>query len=96
MHTLQIQHRVPDYDGWKAAFDADPVGRERSGVRRYRILRPLDDPNEVMIELDFDDAARAEALLSAMRRVWANVQGTIMMNPTTRILEVAESRVLGE
>ena len=92
MHTLQIQHQVPNYDGWKAAFDSDPVGRARSGVRGHRILRPIDDPNHVMIELDFDDAAHAEALLSAMRGVWANVQGTIMMNPTTRILEVAEAR----
>ena len=92
MHTLQIQHKVPNYDGWKAAFDGDPVGRERSGVRRYRILRPVDDPNDVMIELDFDDAAHAEALLSAMQGVWANLRGTIAPNPATRILEVAETR----
>ncbi len=66
MHALQIQHQAPNYDGWKAAFDDDPVGRERSGVRRYRVLRPIDNPSDVMIELDFDDAAYAEALLSAM------------------------------
>ena len=90
--TLQIQHQVPNYERWKAAFDSHPVGRERACVRGYRILRPIDDPNDVMIELDFDDAAHAEALLAAMRGVWANVQGTIMMNPSIRILEVAESR----
>lgn len=45
-HTiLRIEHRVPDYDQWKQAFDNDPVGRERMGVRRYRVLRSLDDPN---------------------------------------------------
>jgi hypothetical protein len=36
MHILRIEHPVPDYDSWKAAFDSDPVGRERSAVRRYR------------------------------------------------------------
>jgi quinol monooxygenase YgiN len=92
MHILQIQHQVPNYDGWKAAFDADPVGRRESGVRRYRILRPIDNQNDVMIELDFDDAAHAEALLSAMQGVWANIQGTVVMTPTTRILEVAETK----
>ncbi len=92
MHTLQIQHQVPNYDVWKAAFDSDPVGRQRSGVRRYRVLRPIDNPNDVMIELDFDDAPHAEALLAAMRAVWANVQGTVMMSPATRIFEVAEAR----
>lgn len=92
MHTLQIQHQVPNYDGWKSAFEADPVGREKMGVRRYRILRPTDNPNDVMIELDFDDQAHAEALLGAMRQVWTNVQGTVVMQPNVRILEVAETR----
>ena len=94
MHTLQIQHQVPNYDGWKAAFESDPVGRERSGVRSYRILRPIDNPNDVMIELEFDDAAHAEALLAAMREVWKNVQGTVVLEPKTRIFEVAEARTL--
>ena len=41
--------------GWKKAFDGDPVGREKSGVRRYRILRPIDDANDVMIDLEFSN-----------------------------------------
>ncbi len=48
MHILRIEHQVPDYDAWKEAFDSDPIGRERSGVRRYHILRATDDPNYVM------------------------------------------------
>ena len=91
MYTLQIQHEIPSYEGWKAAFDSDPVGRKRSGVIRCRILRPVDNPNDVMIELDFDSAAQAEALLSAMRGIWADVQGTLVMSPTVRILEVAQT-----
>ena len=31
MYILRIEHPVPDYDAWKAAFDSDPIGRERSG-----------------------------------------------------------------
>jgi hypothetical protein len=38
---LQIEHPVPNFEGWKAAFDSDPIGRERSGVRRYRIFPDL-------------------------------------------------------
>ena len=77
---------------WKKAFDGDPVGRERSGVQRYRILRPLDDPRYVMIDLDFSTAAQAEALLGAMRVVWGQVQGKIIFNPESRIVEVVETR----
>ena len=91
MYILRIEHPVPNYEGWKRAFDSDPVGREKSGVRRYQILRPIDDPNYVMIDLEFNTAAEAEALLAAMRVVWGRVEGTIMMNAQTRIVEVMET-----
>ncbi len=71
MHILRIEHPVSDYDAWKAAFDSDPLGRDRSGVRRYRILRATDDPNYVMIDLEFDDASEAEAMHAALRELGA-------------------------
>ena len=92
MYMLRIEHPVPNFDGWKQAFDSDPVGREKSGVRRYQILRPVDNPNFVMIDLEFDTAQQAEALLAAMRVVWGRVEGTIMTNPKARIVEVAETK----
>jgi hypothetical protein len=92
MHILRIEHAVPDFDGWKAAFDGDPVGREEAGVRRYRILRPVDDPNYVMVDLEFDSRSEAEALLAALRDMWRRVEGTIMMNPRVQIVEAVESK----
>jgi hypothetical protein len=89
---LRIEHPVPDFDGWKKAFDSDPVGREKSDVRRYRVLRPMDNPNYVMIDLEFDTASQAEALLAAMRVVWGRVEGTIMMNPQAKIVEAVETK----
>jgi hypothetical protein len=91
MYILRIEHQVPDFEAWQKAFDSDPVGREKSGVRRYRVLRANDNPNYVMIDLEFDLASQAEALLTAMRGVWARVEGTIMMNPQARIGEVVET-----
>jgi hypothetical protein len=92
MYILRIEHPVPDFDGWKKAFDSDPVGREKSGVRRYRVLRPIDNANYVLIDLEFDTASQAESLLAAMRTVWSRVEGTIMMNPQTRIVEAVETK----
>ena len=91
MYVLRIEHPVPDYAGWKQAFDSDPVGRKKMGVRRYRILRPVDNPNYVMIDLDFDTASQAEALLAAMRVVWGRVAGTIILSPQSRIVEAVET-----
>ncbi len=91
MIILQIEHPVPHFDAWKQAFDSDPAGREKSGVKRYRILRPIDNPNFAIIELEFESVGEAEALLNAMRVVWGRVQGAIMQNPQSRILEQVES-----
>ncbi len=92
MYILRIEHPVPNYERWKQAFDSDPVGREKSGVNRYQILRKVDDPNYVMIDLEFDTVAQAEALLAAMRVIWGQVEGTIMTSPQSQIVEVMETR----
>lgn len=89
--VVRIEHPVDNFDGWKRAFDSDPVGRERSGVRRYRILRPNDDPNYVMIDLEFDDPGQAESFGSAMRKLWSGAQArSVMRNPKLRTVEVVE------
>jgi len=92
MHILRVEHPVPDFGTWKTAFDNDPVGRKQVGVRRYRILRPIDDPKYVMIDLEFDTASEAETLLAALRVVWGRVEGKIMLNPQARIVEAVETK----
>lgn len=92
MPILRIEHGVPNFEGWKRAFDSDPVGRERSGVRRYTIFQSMDDPNYVMIDLEFGSKAEAEALLAAMRDVWRRVEGQVMWNPQARIVETVETK----
>lgn len=91
MLILQIEHKVPNFDGWKKAFDSDPVNRKKSGVRRYRILRPVNDPNYVIIDLEFDNLSDAEAVLASLHSLWKQVEGKVMINPQTRILDIAES-----
>ena len=56
------------------------------------MLRPIDDPNYVMIDLEFDTRAQAEALLAAMRVVWGRVQGKVMTRPQARIVEAVEAK----
>ena len=92
MSILQIAHSVPDFDAWKEAFDGDPLGREQSGVRRYRILRPIDDPQHAMVDLEFDSTGEAEAFLGKLREIWRGVEGRIMESPQARIVEVVESK----
>jgi heme-degrading monooxygenase HmoA len=92
MIIVQIEHPVPNFDAWKKAFDSDPVGRERSGVRRYKVLRPIDNQNYSMVDLEFDSSSEVEAFLAAMREVWSRVEGKIIESPRVRIVEVVESK----
>ena len=88
---LRIEHQVPNFDGWKKAFESDPINRKKSGVRHYNIFRPVDDSNYVIIDLSYDSLKEAEDTLAALRKLWTNVEGTIMLNPQTRILNLVES-----
>lgn len=91
MPTVRIEHAVPDFDAWKKVFDSDPAGREQRGVRRYRVLRAVDS-SVVMIDLDFDTVADAEAFLVVMRGIWDRVQGSLIDVPQARIAEVVEAK----
>ena len=93
MIILHIEHPIRDFDTWKKAFESDPAGRERSGVRRYQILRPIDDPNYIMIDLEFENTMAAEALLAKMREVWQSAAAPLLGGtPQTWIAEVMESK----
>jgi hypothetical protein len=56
-----------DYDRWRPMFDQDqPRAREKAQVQR--VLRSLDDPNEVFIYLEYPSAEDAEPQRSSNTR----------------------------
>lgn len=81
MIILQIEHKVSNFEGWKIAFDNDPVGRKKAGVKRYRVTRPVDDPNFVIVDLEFENGQEAQQMLTALRKLRTTVEGTVMFNP---------------
>ena len=94
MYILRIEHPVPSFEGWKRAFDSDPVSRRKSGVRRYRVMRPIDDPDYAMVELEFETRREAEAMHDRLRRLWSSVEGRVMSSPQVRLVELVEATEL--
>ena len=92
MTTLRIEHKVPNFDGWKKAFDSDPIDRKKNGVKRYSIYRPADDPYYVIIDMEFENTNDAASTLATLRKLWDRVEGTVMINPQTRILDIMETK----
>jgi hypothetical protein len=90
---LRIEHAVNNFESWKRIFDSDPLGRQKSGVRRYSILRPTDDPNYVMIDLEFDGLKEAENFRSGLQNLWGSEKAQkVMLNPKLRIVEQMETK----
>ena len=70
-----------------------PLGVLRYACAGLLILRPTDDPNYVMIDIEFDSASEAEAVHGALREptpVWS--QSEVMHSPQARIVEAVESK----
>ena len=91
MPILHIQHSVSNYDGWKRAFDSDPVDRKGGGVRRYQVHRSVADPNFVMMDLEFDSVDKAERFLEKPCDLWYGPAKAVMQNPEAWVLETTES-----
>ncbi len=95
MSIVQLEHPIRDFETWKAAFDRDPVQREASGVRRYQIYRPIDDPNFIAVDLEFDSRGEADAFKAALEQLWRSPQATPALGgpPRVRIVEMVEKKV---
>jgi len=92
MIILQIEHEVPSFEGWKKAFANDPIDRKKAGVRRYKIYQRNDNPNYVVIDLEFDSLKEAEETSAALQNLWKKVDGKIIFKPQIRILKLVESK----
>jgi hypothetical protein len=92
MPTLLFEHAIKDFAMWKAAFDRDPIDRRGLGVRRHRVYRPVDDPNYVVGELEFDTTAEARRCAAALRELWTSRQAApaLVGAPQVRVVETIE------
>ena len=64
-YRVTIIHCVPDFDRWRRVLTADPAANH-PGLLRRSVFRSLDDPNEVMVEIEFESAEAATSLLPSV------------------------------
>ena len=101
MYTLKIEHAIKDFETWRTAFQRDPIGRQSAGVRRYRVFRPTDDSHYVMVDLDFEQSAQAQAFLTSLQNtVWKRPElspglqrdGEASVAPRARVVETVDEQ----
>jgi hypothetical protein len=94
MATLRIEHAINDYETWHDAFDGFAEARAQAGARSFAIRRPVDDPKYLMLDLEFDTAAQAEAFAEFLhQRVWSSpgASPALAGAARTRILDLLQS-----
>ena len=65
MVRLYVRHTVADYGAWRRAYD-DFAGQQRAaGVGAQAVYQSVDDPNDITVWHDFDDAEAARAFVSS-------------------------------
>lgn len=90
MAFMLMRADVGDYDAWKPNFDADPVGR-RQAAKGHRVMRNVEDPNEVFIQVEFDSMDDAKAFRERLLASGALDSMTVKNGPT--VTEVADETV---
>jgi hypothetical protein len=88
--AVMLVHYNHDYDEWKGMFDADPVGRAQSGVTGHTICRGVDDPNDIVVQLEFASLDDAKAFRD--RLVGSGVIDRLDVRTPPIVLEVTETR----
>ena len=79
--------KTDDYEGWKRMFDSDPVGRKEA-AKGHRVMRSVDDPNEVFVRVDFSSVDEAQAFRERLLASNALDNVTVVKEPT--VVDVAD------
>jgi hypothetical protein len=60
MTFMITKSTVEDFDTWKALFDTDPP-KARTEATGYRVYRGAEDPNQVVVQVEFATPEKAKA-----------------------------------
>jgi hypothetical protein len=94
MAILHIEHPVTDFEIWQNAFSRFAEMRSHAGVRAESVQRPVDDPNYVVVDLEFDTRDGAESFLQFLRsEIWPSEENApaLVGTPRTSILVAANT-----
>jgi quinol monooxygenase YgiN len=94
MTYLQVQHKVRDYASWKSVFDKFIDTRRAGGEKSYLIMHPDDDPNNLVLLFEWDNAKRAHEFFKSPELKKAMQQAGVTEAPEVHVLEeVARGKV---
>lgn len=55
MTFVLVHHKVKDFDQWKPGFEDHMSSRKKAGSKGGQVFRSADDPNDVVVLLEWED-----------------------------------------
>jgi hypothetical protein len=89
MYVLAINHKVEDYDRWKAVFDTFPP--KGAGAAFHRINRDVDDPNTITVVAGWANVDDARAFTQNADLKEAMGRAGVTSSPRFELYEEVEA-----
>jgi uncharacterized protein (DUF1330 family) len=90
MAYAMIRSSVEDFDRWKPAFDEDGGNRAGYGSQGGYVFRNRANPNEIVVLLEFPDAAQMEAFSQSPGLREAMARSGVVGTPDIAFLDLAD------
>lgn len=88
MIYLHIRHTVMNYARWKEGFDIHLAARQAGGsTQEVCVMRNVDNPQEIIVVLGWDDLATASAFANSVSLQTAMEEMGVVGEAEVRILE---------
>jgi heme-degrading monooxygenase HmoA len=89
---ILVQHRVRDFASWKPVFEEQGgLVRSRHGATGHSLYRSLDDPNEVVVSVEFPSEERARSFAADPALKEEMEQAGVQGQPTVVFCEEVEA-----
>ncbi|KAB1196077.1 MULTISPECIES: antibiotic biosynthesis monooxygenase [Haloferax] len=93
MAYLHVKSTVDDYDAWKSSFDEYHTLRAEHGGKGYQLFQSADNPNEIVVVIEFDSVENARGWTDYLKRQ-GELTGPKMPDAELSYLELAEQKQL--
>lgn len=87
MIIVVVQHDASDYDAWRPVFDEHGPARQAHGCMSERVYRDADNPNSIIIVMEWPSKEAAEGFMADPSLAEAMARGGVLGPPTVTIGE---------
>jgi quinol monooxygenase YgiN len=89
MAYLLVRHTAEDYSKWRPVFDDHEGMRKAGGSKSARVFRNADNPNEIVLLMEWDDVENARRFASSDDLRQAMERAGVVGRPEALFLEEA-------